>query len=174
MNDTPPLEPRAWTARRWWTLVGLVFLAQIGLVVALGVKKLPSVRAVAGVPVLRLVAATNEIIELNDPTLFALPGDRDFAAAIRTRPPANTNLTHPSFRWPAPPEWLPLTADHWGDDFVRFMQTNQFAVWSLDFKPPPPAPPPAPPDRPAPPRQSSLRLRGELAHASCSPPTRWC
>ena len=170
MNDAIPREPHAWTARRWWTLVVLVLLAQIGLVVALGAKKLPPVRTVAGIPFLRLVAATNELIMLNDPTLFALPHDRDFAAAVRNQPPAAPRLTHPSFRWPEPPGWLPLTTGPVGDDFVRLLQTNQFAVWSLDFKPRPPAPPAAPPDRLPPPRQSSLRLRGELAQRTLLAP----
>jgi hypothetical protein len=173
MNDATSPEPRPWTVRRWWTLVVLVLLAHVGLVVALGAKKLPPARAVLQVPVLRLVAATNEIIRLNDPTLFALPQANDFSAAIRNGPPADprlTGLTHPSFRWDEPPGWLPLTTGPWADDLVRFMQTNQFAAWSLDFKPPPPAPPPSPPDRPAPSRQSSLHLRGELARRTLLAP----
>jgi hypothetical protein len=163
MNDADTREPHAWTARRWWTLVVLVFLVQIALVVALGAKKLDPARIVAGVPFLRLVAATNELIALNDPTLFALPQNRDFAAAIRNQPPADPSRTHPLSRWPEPSGELPFTTGRMGNDFVRFMQTNQFADWSLDFKPRPPAPPPVPPPSPLPPRPSSLRLRGELA-----------
>jgi len=144
-------EPHAWTARRWWTLVVLVFLVQIALVVALAPKS--STRAiVAGVPFLRLWRPPMNSSR-SRPHLVRLPQNRDFAAAIRNQPPADPSRTHPLSRWPEPSGELPFTTGRMGNDFVRFMQTNQFADWSLDFKPARPpsagaAPSPLPPRLP--------------------------
>jgi hypothetical protein len=163
MNEPAPLEPRAWTARRWWTLVALVFLAQVVLLFALGAKKLPPVRPVLQVPVLQMAAVTNdEFMALNDPTLFAQPQTNDFGAAIRRRiPPVQTN----SYRWQEPPGWLrlPPAVESLGMALGRFMQTNQLAVWALDLKPPPVYSEPTAPAAAPPSRVSTLELRDALA-----------
>ena len=51
MNITTVLEPRAWTARRWWTFAILILLAHVILVVVFGAKKLKPVHLVTNVPV---------------------------------------------------------------------------------------------------------------------------
>jgi hypothetical protein len=159
MNDAVSHEPRAWTARRWWTLVVVVFLVHVALVFTLGAKKLRPVRSVTNVPHVQWAAAEDEWIALNDPTLFALPQGNDFGADIRRRiPPVNK----PSFRWTEPPRWLALTTETLGRDFGRFMQTNIPPGWALDFKPAPEFNEPAVPAAPELPRSSTLRLRGEL------------
>jgi hypothetical protein len=159
MNITTVLEPRAWTARRWWTFAILILLAHVILVVVFGAKKLKPVHLVTNVPVLKLAPAHDEFMVLNDPTLFAQPQPYDFSAAIRLQTPAvPTN----SFRWTEPPRWLTLNPDNLGRTFSRFMQTNQPVTWSLDFKPAPKYSEPEVPALTAPAPASTLRLRGEL------------
>jgi hypothetical protein len=68
-------------------------------------------RAVTNVPALKLADDSSEWLALNDPTLFALPHQKDFASAIWLQTAASTQ---PSFRWTEPPRWLPLSADDLG------------------------------------------------------------
>jgi len=160
MSEGGSHEPRAWTARRWWTIVAMVFTLHVALVMALGARKIPPARPVSSVPSLQLAAANDEFIALNNPTLFALPQTNDFGAAIRRLTPA---FAQPSFRWTEPPRWLPLAAEPLGRDFDRYMRTNPPAVWPLDFKPAPEFNDPEIPSLSALTQASTLHLRGELA-----------
>ena len=160
MNVTVPLEPRTWTARRWWTMVVLVLMAHFVLVCMFGAKQAPPARPAGRVPFLKLTTANDPLSALNDPTLFALPHDNDFATAnwsrLVTNPP-------PAFHWQAPPAWLPLSGEFLTKTFTQFMATNHNGDWSLNFQPAPLFSDPEPPAIPDLPQASTLHLRGELA-----------
>ncbi len=112
------------------------------------------------VPDLKLTVDSGEWLALNDPTLFALPHQKDFAPAIRLRAPA---MNQSSFYWPEPPGELVLSAEALGAIFSEFMQTNQFAEFELRFKPPPQFSAPQLPIEPVLAQNSTLRVEGELA-----------
>jgi TonB family protein len=145
MNDAPANPPalelagpkpdgEGWSRQRWLTLIALVFAAHIAFIFALGGKKQIVPRAVTNVPTLKLANDSDELLALNDPTLFALPHERDFASAVWLKMP---DVKQPSFRWTEPPRWLPLSAENLGGTFQQFMRTNYFAGPLLDFKPQP-------------------------------------
>jgi hypothetical protein len=160
MNETVTHEPRGWTARRWWTVGLLVFIIHVALVFALGARKLPPVRPVTSVPSLRLAAANDEFIALNDPTLFALPHTNDFGAANRMQTPI---LNPPTFHWTEPPPGPPLMPEALGRTFAGFLQGVPPDGGALDFQSAPKFDEPEVPVLTALPQASSLRLRGELA-----------
>jgi hypothetical protein len=57
------------------------------LLFAFGGRKQIVPRAVANVPTLRLADDSSELLALNDPTLFALPHQKDFTSAVRLQTP---------------------------------------------------------------------------------------
>jgi hypothetical protein len=145
-----------WSRQRWLTLVALVFTAQVALIFALGEKKFPPPRAVTNVPQFTLADTTNELIALDDPTLFALPHADDFASQMYSNP-------LPDFRWKEPPGEMPLAAENLGADFARFIRTNPIVAPLLDFKPEPKLSEPVLPLLPAFAGNSALHIEGELA-----------
>jgi len=160
MNPAAPLEPRAWTPRHWWTMIGVVLLAHFALICFFGARKTPPPRPVANVPILRLAPANDEFIALSDPTLFARPHPHDFASANWPSPPPPNP---PSFHWQETPHWLTLSPENLTVTFRQFMATNQTESWTLDFKPAPEFTRPISPVIPALPQESTLRLRGDIA-----------
>ena len=160
MNLTVPLEPRAWTARRWWTMVVLVLVAHFALVCIFGAKQAPPTRPAGRAPLLKIALVNDPFMGLNDPTLFALPHANDFASA--NVPPLVTSQP-PSFHWPEPPAWLPLSGEFLTKTFTQFMATNHSSDWALNFKPAPQFSTPEPPPIPDLPSASTLHLRGDLA-----------
>ena len=162
-----------WTYGRWLTIIALVFAAHVLLLFIFGGRKQIVSRAVANVPTLRLADDSSELLALNDPTLFVLPHQKDFAAAVRLQTAA---LEQPSFRWTEPPRWLPLSADELGLAFNQFMQTNRFAGFELQLKPPVKLSAPGLPIEPALAQNSTLRVEGELAQRQLPAPinlTNW-
>lgn len=157
-EPNPPGE--GWSRNRWLTILTLVFAAHIALICMFGEWKPVVPRAVTNAPALGLADDADELLALNDPTLFALPHQRDFvtAAWLKLHDPKP-----PSFRWTEPPRWLALSAASLGATFHRLMQTNVFAGSPLDFKPPLTLSTPVPPLAPMLPQQSTLRIEGELA-----------
>jgi hypothetical protein len=155
----PPGESRF--RQRWLIFIAIVFAAEVALIFVLGEKKFLPPRAVANVPQFTLADSANELIALDDPTLFALPHTNDFASAIWLNIHANPP---PEFRWMEPPGELQSPAhENLGAVFTRFMQTNQFAAPSLDFKPEPKLSEPVLPLPPVFAENSTLHIEGELA-----------
>jgi len=149
-----------WSWQRWLTLVLLVFAAQLALIFVLGEKKFPPPRAVANVPRLTLADGSNELIALEDPTLFVLPRANDFASAGQAE---MSVVTQPSLRWTEPPgELLSPDNETLGAVFTRFMRTNQFAAPPLDFQPEPKLRGPVLSLPPAFAENSALQVEGEL------------
>ncbi len=155
-----PTQREGWSRHRWQTLILLVFAAQLALVFLFGEKKPVTPRTVTRVPALQLANDADELLALNDPTLFALPHQRDFAAAVWLQMP---DVKPPPFRYTEPPRWLPLSADRLGATFDRLMQTNIFASYPLDFKPALALSTPVLPYEPLLPQHSTMAIQGELA-----------
>jgi hypothetical protein len=123
-----------WSRGRLLTVIALIFGAHVGLIFAFGERKPITPRPPAFTPELRLTAADDELLALNDPTLFALPHSSGFSGsawmhAHRVQPE--------SYHWSEPYEWQPLPVEQLGAVFSRFMQTNQFARFSPELKPAP-------------------------------------
>jgi hypothetical protein len=155
-----PKRSKGWTPARWLAVIALVFTTHVALIFLFGAKKEIVPRAVTNVPTLTLANDSGELLALNDPTLFALPHQRDFASAVWLKMPA---VKQPLFRWTEPPRWMPLAADGLGATFRQFMQTNFFASQPLDFKPVAELNIPTLPGEPAPAQNSTIQIEGELA-----------
>jgi TonB family protein len=159
--DFPAAEPaKGWTRTRWFTVIALVFAAQVALIVLLGEKKEIIPRAVLNVPTLKLAGIADEELALNDPTLFVLPNPKDFASAVWL---TNAEPEQPSFRWTEPPRWLPFSTDGLGAAFDRFMQTNFPASRPFNLRPTLELNPPTLPAEPVFTQNSTMRIKGELA-----------
>ncbi len=157
---TEPPGGGTWTRSRWLTLVALVFAAHILLLFAFGGRKQIVPRAVTNVPTLNLADNSSEWLALNDPTLFALPHQKDFASAIWLPVPTNEP---PPFRWTEDPRWLLLPADELGLAFNQFMRTNRFAGIELQLKSPVKLSAPGLPVESAPAQTSTLQIQDDLA-----------
>jgi len=156
------LEPRNWSRRRWWTLVALVFAAHLGLIFALGDRTPVTPRPPAFAPTLRLAADSDELLALNDPTLFALPHRKGFAGATWLQIPV---VKFQPFRWTEPPRLLALPVEKLGNTFAQFLQTNLLARFEIEIKPAPELTMPVAPEvGPVIAARSTLRLAGALAN----------
>ena len=106
---------------RWIVTIALVFGLHIGLIYALGTRKPIELRPVKNAPSMLMAASLDEIHQLDDPTLFALPHPRGFAAATWLRLP---RIAFTPFRWTEPPRLLALPVQQLGETFLRFANTN--------------------------------------------------
>jgi hypothetical protein len=159
----PRREPSgngSWTLGRWLMLIALFYAAHVVLLFAFGARKPIVPRTATHVPALKLTEDGGEWFALNDPTLFALPHQRDFAYTIRTQTPV---LEQPSFHWKEPSGWLPLPARELGAVFQEFMQTNRFSGMELQLKPPLKLSTPAVPIEPVLAPTSTLFIQGDIA-----------
>ncbi len=150
---------QGWSSTCWFVIITFIFAVHVALIFLSGEKKAVVPRAVTNVPTLQLANETDELLALNDPTLFALPGPKDFAVAGAFRLP---DVKPPLFRWTESPRWLPLSTAGLGTALGQFMQTNYPASPSFNFKPVPLLSSPALPAEPLLVENSTLRLEGEL------------
>ena len=120
--------------KKFLLLIAFALLAHVALIVLFGTKKNFQPRPVTNVPQIQLANAADELIELDNPALFALPNARDFSSAIWQKNPV---IAPPSFRYREAPRWLPLAANNLGAAFTQFVLTNRFGDFTPDFKPPP-------------------------------------
>ena len=127
------VEPRSWGRRRWWSMVGLVFIVQLGLIFWLGSRTPILPRLHTGALTLHvggLVPA--ELQALDDPTLFTLPHGQGFSGPVwRSMPRPEF---HP-FEWSAPTDRLPLTSDRLGVGFNRLLETSEVPALQLPAQP---------------------------------------
>jgi len=153
-------SPAPWPRHRWWLLIALVFAAHVGLIFALG-ERHPIVPRVPGpAPELRLAIGSSELLALHDPTLFALPHPKGFAAAAWRQ---ISQAGFPPFRWAEPPRWLALPVEQLGDTLLRFVQTNTFTRIEFETLPAPDLALPAVRLEIAPATPSVARVAGGLA-----------
>ena len=168
MNAVPAGPPQAagpasasgWSRQRWLALIVLIFAAQLGFIYALGERQFKPQRTLGSVPKLKLAEEADELLALNDPTLFILPHAHDFAAGIWRQ----TRIVQPSFRWEEPPgELSSPAANTLGATFVQFMKTNRFAEPPLDLIPAPELTAPMLVVQPVFAENSSVQIEGDLA-----------
>ena len=133
MNVAPDTSG-SWSRGRWWLAVVLVCAVQFGLIFALGERRPPASRPVGDPQRLGLAVTHGELLELQDPTLFAMPHARGFSGESWRRAAA---VTFPAFHWSEPTRPLSLPVARLGEGFHRFMQTNVFASFTLEAKPAP-------------------------------------
>jgi TonB family protein len=173
MNEAPadsalagPPPDESWPRARWLKFIVVIFTAQVALLFILGENKPVVPRVVTSAPTVRFADGTGELLALNDPTLFVLPQQRDFAAAGCLKTP---DIKPPPLRWTEPPRWLPLSADSLGAAFGEFMQNQFFPAQPLNFKPEPELTAPMVAG-PALAQNSTLRVAGELAQRQLPAP----
>src|SRR5262249_42895024 len=117
VNHKPPrLRPTLWVA------VALVFAAQVGLLFWLGnPPATPRVRLPDPPVVHAIPSGSEELLALQDPTLFVLPHRDNFSGEAWLKIPAQqfapTNWTEPALP-------LSLSLEELGAAFATFMQTN--------------------------------------------------
>lgn len=123
MNSTL-VESRPCSRRRWWGLVALIFVVQLGLIFWLGDTGPIRPRPAAPAFTFKLAgSASGELLALNDPTLFALPHRQGSAGPASQRTPRPE--VH-SFQWPEPTNSLLMAVGQLGAVFSRFIETNEF------------------------------------------------
>ena len=156
--DAPP-NPGA-RQKKFLLLVAFALAAHVALVCLFGTKKNFAPRPVTNVPQIQLANTADELIELANPALFALPNARDFSSAIWQKNPV---IAPPSFRYHEEPRWLPLAPETLGAAFSQFMQTNGLGNFRNDFKPPPQFAVVTPGVDSALPQRTVLEISGALA-----------
>jgi TonB family protein len=118
------VESRAWSRRRWWGLVALIFVVQLSLIFWLGDTVPIRPRPAAPAFTFKLAgSASAELLALNDPTLFALPHRQGAVAPALLGTPRSEA---PAFQWPEPTNSLLLAVGRLGAVFSRFIETNEF------------------------------------------------
>jgi len=152
-------QPSGWAQRRWLMTVLLIFIVQLGLIFGLSDKTRPRARPSGAAPMLRLRApGSSEVLDLMDPTWFALPHRQGFSgAAWMTAPDFPTN----KFSWSEELRPLGLRTQDLGSAFNRFVATNDFAGFQT-LAPPEPSLVLPPFTRVGVPSSSSLRIEGRL------------
>ena len=123
-QDSPvngPSPRESWSITRWIVCVLLAFAIHVGLLFAFGNPKPVAPRTVVNAPKIQLTASRSELQSLDDPTLFALPHPKGFAAAAWLQLP---QVEFAPFRWTEPPQLLDLPAARLGSAFLHFAQTN--------------------------------------------------
>ena len=118
------VEFQPWGRRRWWGVVALIFIVQLGVIFWLGSATPIRQRRPAAALTLHLAGqGSTELQALNDPTLFTLPHLQGFSGLV------GRSMPRPEFRpfeWSAPTNRLPLTIDPLGTLFTRLVETSEF------------------------------------------------
>lgn len=119
-------ERERWPASLWWSVVGCVLAFQLGLIFWLGDQG-PLRPASAPAPFTWQVAGkvSNELLALNDPTLFALPHRESFSGPAWL---TTTNMGAAPFVWSEPSQWLRPPVEQLGGVFHSFLATNQIVA----------------------------------------------
>lgn len=152
---------QSWPLRRWGLIIGLIFLVQIELIFLLGKHAPEPTRAPGAVARLRLAGnGADEMLALNDPTLFALPHPQGFSG------PAWLNFKSRQLEahdWTEPPRWLALSLAPLDLSPDLGSETNEFDPVQLLVQSAPELTLPAPPAPPLAREHSAFRLEGRLA-----------
>jgi len=161
------LGPVRWRGKKWLYAIGLVFAAQVVLVLVLGEQKGVLVPPKNVRTALQLGdARTVQQIELqpmfSDPAAFALPNWKGFSHE------GWLSFTRPEFRvseWTEPPQWLGMDTQALATSLHEFIRSNTMAPLLIADKPLPGV------TRPnisaiSAPTQSELRIEGELGRWS--------
>ena len=159
-GETRPRTRSRWPLSRWLLLIVLVLIAHLVLIFTFGARKPVKPRPVTNVPRLELTTGSSEWLQLNDPTLFALPNLEGFAGSAWLEPP---RVQFHALEWTEPPRWLQLPVGELGLVFSQFMETNRFARFKFELKPPPQFSVPLVPLEPKFAEASTLRIEGDIS-----------
>jgi len=158
-----PRSAEGWSRNKFVFFIAIAFALHVALIFIFGTKKQIVPRAAAGaaanVPHLRLVANTDPLIALGDPTLFARPSAHDLAAAFWRRPAI---VPLPNFNWTEAPRYLAAPEDL-GGALRQFLRANPPPVFSLNLKPAPKLIEPAGGIAEAMPQMTTMQVSGALA-----------
>jgi hypothetical protein len=149
-----------WSRRKIYFFIVVALLVHLAFIFILGTQKSIVPRPLDRIPQLQIAGTANELIALDDPTLFVLPNAHDFVSAVWQRPP---DITLPSFDWTGPTNLLPLPVDKLGNALSEYMRTNPVAGLPLNLKPEPKFSESDLAVEPALPQNSTLRITGPLA-----------
>ncbi len=155
----PPEDPN-WSTGRWIFYLLLAFALHIGLIFVLGDRQPLESRPVRNAAALQTTSLPSEWIELQDPTIFALPHPRGFAGTTWLRRP---QITFAPFRWTEPPRLLALTVDQLGAALVRHVETNPPVLHTFEPVAPPLTAVLLPVESELPRDPARLRVTGDLA-----------
>lgn len=118
---TEASPPPSWSLTRWIVCVLIAFGIHVGLIFAFGNRKPIVPRSVVNTPQIQLTTSRSELQSLDDPTLFALPHPKGFAAATWLQLP---RVEFAPFRWTESPQLLDLPAAKLASAFLHFAETN--------------------------------------------------
>ena len=134
VSPAPPAPREGWLGKKFIFFVALALALHVALIFVFATKKEITPRAVTNVPHLQVADSADEIIQLNNPTLFALPNAHDFVTAFWRRTPA---AAPPDF-FPSQPQFLlPAPQKKFGAAFRDLMKANPPRKFALNFKPEP-------------------------------------
>jgi hypothetical protein len=155
------VEPREWSAGRWWTAIAVMFGLHVLLVFWLE-DRLPTVpRKLGAAPAFRFSDnRMGEWLAIQDPTLFALPHRLGFSgeAWLKVRSPQ-----FPPADWSEPARCLALDVQELGIPFGKFVLTNAPASFPIIATLQPGLANPGDFSIAPPPTSSRLRIEGDLA-----------
>jgi hypothetical protein len=161
------LGPVRWKGKKWLYVIGLVFAAQVVLVLVLGEQRgllVPpkNVRTALQLGDTRTVQQIESQPMFSDPAAFALPNWKGFSRD------GWLSFTQPEFRvseWTEPPQWLAVDTQALATSLHEFIRSNTMAPLLIADKPLPGGTRPEISAISAP-TQSELRIEGELARWS--------
>ena len=163
-----PLEPGAWSSRRWWTVILAAFGLQVLLIFRLEQPKAIVPRRADTAPALRFGnSQMAELVALQDPTIFALPNRHGFSGNAWLKAP---DVTPPSGEWSEPPRLLAADAQNWGAWFKNLAESNAPQSYPAIVIPKPIASVSTSFSIAPPPIGSRVKLRGELARRALLEP----
>jgi len=158
-------DPWAWSRFRWWATISLVMAGQVGVIFLFSERQPARPRRPDFTSSFNLVtdapsgSAMAELLNIEDPTLFALPDPRGFSGPAWMSAPA---MRHQSRDWTEPQRWLSLPVATLGAAFSEFVRTNIVGPRLFADKPAPRLSQMA--AAPVPLREkSSFRIEGDLA-----------
>lgn len=157
--ELPLAEETSWSGGRWISYIALAFALHLGLIYALSERKPLQPRAVKNAAALVIASSQSERQQLDDPTLFARPHPRGFAAETWLRLP---QIKFAQFRWTEPPRLLALPLEQLGAIFLRHAETNATAPRESVLLAPPQTIVMVPSETGITPTPSTLRVNGNL------------
>jgi len=131
----PELHRRdSWSPSRWLLYVTLAFAVHIGLIFAFANRQPVFPRALKNQLAMQLSTSPSELEKLDDPTLFASPHPRGFAAGSWLKLPV---VEFAPIRWTESPQFLTLPMAKLGTAFLQYAQTNTTPQLQLETLAPP-------------------------------------